>query len=93
MSLPLLFKEKCLSSVYQNEVPALRVWQQNLNQGKVALEVAVVGSEHGRHRGDSWQGRKEVVKGWERELGTDMPPALQSQSRAGICVWDSKSRV
>lgn len=93
MSLLLLFKEKCLSSVYQSEVPALRVWQQNLSQGKVALKVAVMGLEQGCHHGDSGQGRMETVKGWGRELGTDMPPALQSQSRAGICVWDSKSRV
>ena len=34
----LLFKETCLSSVYQNEVPALRVWQENLNQRKSSAQ-------------------------------------------------------
>lgn len=48
----LLFK-KYLFNVYQNEVPALGVWQKNLNQGKAALEVAVVASKKGCHRGDS----------------------------------------
>ena len=63
MSLLLLFKETCLSSVYQNEVPALRVWQENLNQGKSRTQGGSGGFGAGVSLRRQLTGRKEVVKG------------------------------
>lgn len=63
MSLLLLFKETCLSSAYQNEVPALRVWQENLTQGKSRTQGGSGGFGAGVSLRRQLMGRKEVVKG------------------------------